>query len=87
MLGDQIAEETGKVTGFRVVDAAGPKVEVSIQTKGNILERNGKAARLTHPKYSPVDLSSEKARAYTCPGMAWRYGTAREREGSIRAEA
>ena len=37
MLGDQIAEETGKVTGFRVVDAAGPKAEVSIQTKGNIL--------------------------------------------------
>ena len=37
MLGDQIAEETGKVTGFRVVDAAGPKVEDSIQTKGKIL--------------------------------------------------
>jgi hypothetical protein len=37
MLGDQIAEETGKVTGFRVVDAAGPKAEVSIQTKGKIL--------------------------------------------------
>ena len=37
MLGDQIAEETGKVTGFRVVDATGPKAEVSIQTKGKIL--------------------------------------------------
>ena len=37
MLGDQITEETGKVTGFRVVDAAGPKAEVSIQTKGKIL--------------------------------------------------
>ena len=37
MLGDQIAEETGKVTGFRVVDAAGPKAEVSFQTKGTIL--------------------------------------------------
>lgn len=37
MLGDQIGEETGKVTGFRVVDAAGPKAEVSIQTKGKIL--------------------------------------------------
>jgi hypothetical protein len=37
MLGDQIGEETGKVTGFRVLDAAGPKVEVSIQTKGKIL--------------------------------------------------
>ena len=37
MLGDLIGEETGKVTGFRVVDAAGPKVEVSIQTKGKLL--------------------------------------------------
>ena len=37
MLGDQIGEESGKVTGFRVVDAAGPKAEVSIQTKGKIL--------------------------------------------------
>ena len=37
MLGDQIGEESGKVTGFRVVDTAGPKVEVSIQTKGKIL--------------------------------------------------
>ena|SRR5690349_931843 len=36
MLGNQIAEESGKVTGFRVLDAAGPKVEVSIQTKGTI---------------------------------------------------
>jgi hypothetical protein len=37
MLGDQIAEESGSITGFRVVDAVGPKVEVSIQTKGKIL--------------------------------------------------
>jgi hypothetical protein len=37
MLGEQIAEETGKVTGFRVLDAAGPKVEVSIHTQGKIL--------------------------------------------------
>ena len=37
MLGDQIGEETGKITGFRVVDTAGPKVEVSIQTSGKIL--------------------------------------------------
>jgi len=37
MLGEQIAEETGKVTGFRVLDAAGPKVEVSIHTKGKVL--------------------------------------------------
>ena len=37
MLGDLIGEETGKVTGFRVLDEAGPKVEVSIQTKGKIL--------------------------------------------------
>ena len=37
MLGEQIGEETGKVTGFRVVDAAGPKVEVSFQATGRIL--------------------------------------------------
>ena len=37
MLGDQIVDETGKVTGFRVMDTVGPKVEVSIQTKGKIL--------------------------------------------------
>ena len=37
MLGDQIGEETGKVTAFRVLDAAGPKVEVSFQTTGKIL--------------------------------------------------
>jgi len=37
MLGDQIGEEIGKVTGFRVLDDAGPKVEVSIQTKGKLL--------------------------------------------------
>ena len=45
MLGDQIGEETGKVTGFRVLDAAGPKVEVSIQTKGRLLgsEYQGRA--------------------------------------------
>src|SRR5438132_10704504 len=37
MLGDLIGEETGKVTGFRVLDAAGPKVEVSFQTRGKVL--------------------------------------------------
>jgi len=37
MLGDQIGEETGKVTGFRVLDATGPKAEISIRTTGKIL--------------------------------------------------
>ena len=37
MLGDLILEETGKVTGFRVLDVAGPKVEVSIQTRGKLI--------------------------------------------------
>ena len=37
MLGDQIGEESGKITGFRVIDAAGPKAEVSIRTIGKIL--------------------------------------------------
>jgi hypothetical protein len=37
MLGDLILEETGKVTSLRVLDAAGPKVEVSIQTRGKLI--------------------------------------------------
>lgn len=37
MLGDQIGEETGKVTSMRVVDAKGPKVEVSVHTQGKVL--------------------------------------------------
>ena len=37
MLGDQIAEETGKVASLRVVDAASAKVEVSIHTRGKVL--------------------------------------------------
>jgi hypothetical protein len=37
MLGDLIAEETGKVTSFRVLDEAGPRVEVSAHTKGRLL--------------------------------------------------
>src|ERR1051326_7343625 len=37
MLGDQIAEETGKVTSLRVLDATTTKVEVSIHTRGKIL--------------------------------------------------
>src|SRR6266852_6105966 len=37
MLGDQIAEETGKVLVMRVLDSAPVKVEVSIHTKGKLL--------------------------------------------------
>ena len=37
MLGDQIGEETGKITGFRVLDAAGPKAEVSFRSHGKII--------------------------------------------------
>jgi len=37
MLSDQISEETGKVTGFRVLDADGPKVEISFRTSGKLL--------------------------------------------------
>jgi len=40
MLGDQIGEETGKVTSFRVLDAAGPKVEVTFQSQGKILGKD-----------------------------------------------
>ena len=37
MLGDQIAEETGKIAVMRVLDVKGPKVEVSVHTKGKVL--------------------------------------------------
>jgi hypothetical protein len=37
MLGDQIGEETGKITGFRVLDTAGPSVEVSFRSQGKIV--------------------------------------------------
>jgi hypothetical protein len=39
MLGDQIGEETGQITGMRVLpdEGAGPKVEVSFQASGTLL--------------------------------------------------
>jgi hypothetical protein len=37
MLGDQIGEETGKIAVMRVLDANGPKVEVSARTQGKVL--------------------------------------------------
>jgi hypothetical protein len=39
MLGEQIGEETGQITGMRVLpdEGAGPKVEVSFQASGTLL--------------------------------------------------
>jgi hypothetical protein len=39
MLGEQIGEETGQITGTRVLpdEGAGPKVEVSFQSSGTLL--------------------------------------------------
>ena len=39
MLGEQISEETGQITGMRVLpdECAGPKVEVSFQASGTLL--------------------------------------------------
>ncbi len=39
MLGEQIGEETGQITGMRVLpdEGAGPKVEVSYQASGTLL--------------------------------------------------
>ena len=37
MLAEQIVEETGKIAVMRVLDAKGPKVEVSARTKGKAL--------------------------------------------------
>ena len=36
-VGCQIAEETGKIAAMRVLDAKGPKVEVSARTQGKVL--------------------------------------------------
>jgi len=43
MLGEQIGEETGQVTGTRVLpdEGAGPKVEVSFQSSGTTLGVHG----------------------------------------------
>jgi hypothetical protein len=39
MLGEKLVEETGKITGYRVLPSDGmhPKVEVSFQAAGKIL--------------------------------------------------
>jgi hypothetical protein len=43
MLGEQIGEETGQITGMRVLpdEGAGPKVEVSFQASGTLLGAPG----------------------------------------------
>jgi hypothetical protein len=38
MLGDLIYEAKGKVTGYRVLDIEGPKIEVTITQNGNLKE-------------------------------------------------
>jgi hypothetical protein len=40
MLGEQLGQESGQITGMRVLpsDGGGPKVEVSIQTSGRLLD-------------------------------------------------
>ena len=39
MLGDLIYEVKGKVTGYRVLDVEGPKIEVSITQNGTLKGR------------------------------------------------
>jgi hypothetical protein len=43
MLGEQIGEETGQITGMRVLpyEGAGPKIEVSLQASGTIVGVHG----------------------------------------------
>jgi hypothetical protein len=52
MLGEQIGEERGKVSGYRVLSVEGPKVEVSFQATGNILgiEHTGMGTYWSVPK-------------------------------------
>jgi len=81
MLGEQIAEETGKVTSFRVVDPVGPKVEVSIQTKGNILgsDYQGRATYTSEMQASGFLFGEGQGVYMTGDGMAvWKgQGTGR----------
>ena len=88
MLGDQIGEETGKVTGFRVLDAAGPKVEVSFQSKGKILgsDYQGRASYWSQMQPGGF-LYGEGQGLYMTRMAAPPYGRAREQESSNRAEA
>src|SRR5438445_13880859 len=85
MLGDQIAEETGKVTGFRVLDAAGPKVEVSIQTKGKILgsDYQGRASYTSEIQPGGFLFGQGQGAYMTGDGMAvWKgQGTGRFNPG------
>jgi hypothetical protein len=43
MLGDQICEAKGKLTGQRVLDAEGPKIEYSFSASGTM-----KGVEITH---------------------------------------
>src|SRR5436309_15954197 len=81
MLGDQIAEETGKVTGFRVVEAAGPKAEVSLQTKGKILgsDYQGRATYTSEIQPGGFLFGEGQGVYMTGDGMAVRKGQGTER--------
>jgi hypothetical protein len=81
MLGDQIGEERGKVTGFRVLEAAGPKVEVSITTQGKILgsDYQGRATYTSEMQASGFLFGEGQGVYMTGDGMAvWKgQGTGR----------
>ena len=86
MLGDQIAEETGKVTGFRVLDSHGPKVEVSIRTAGKILGHDYQGRATYTSEMQPGGfMFGEGQGAYLAPdgGMAvWKgHGTGKFNAG------
>ncbi|HYL35146.1 MAG TPA: hypothetical protein VEV17_04460 [Bryobacteraceae bacterium] len=75
MLGDQIGEETGKVTGFRVLDAAGPKVEISIRTQGKILgiDYQGRASYSSQMQPGGFLFGEGQGAYVTADGMAvWK---------------
>jgi hypothetical protein len=75
MLGDQISEETGKITSFRVLDAAGPKVEISFRTTGKVLGVDYQARGTYWSQMQPSgSLYGEGQGAYvTQDGMAvWK---------------
>ena len=54
MLGDLIYEANGKVAGYRVLDAEGPKIEVTITEKGNFEGRNRNYRYIDILEYSPT---------------------------------
>ena len=65
MLGEQIGEERGKITGRRVLssDGSGPKVEVSFEASGTVLGTEATDLGTYSSVVQPNGASTGKVRA------------------------